>query len=151
MVVAVQPCLSFSSTPLSNRSSPTGSRSLALTGRWLPPLKFPLSAGSISRPGISATRYHLSFSRCTVWLLTASHQDIDVVAKSGPAIDRFKIRDQIAASDRRFTVNLEKICGLTFRERAEDPVTPMDIIDEKVVSPNPCSSSSSLVVDMPYA
>jgi len=37
------------------------------------------------------------------------HQDIDVVVESGHSIDRFKIRNQIAESDRRFTVNTEKI------------------------------------------
>jgi len=64
-----------------------------------------------------------------------------LVVKSGPGIDRFKIRDQIAESDRRFTVNTERICGLTFREKMDDVVsTPIDIIDDKVVSPNYSSS-----------
>jgi hypothetical protein len=61
-------------------------------------------------------------------------------------IDRFKIRDQIAESDRRFTVNTEKICSLTFREKVDDVVTPIDIIDDKVVSPNYCSSSSLVLI-----
>lgn len=43
--------------------------------------------------------------------------DIDVVVKSDPSIDRFKIRNLIAASDSRFTVNMEKICSLTYREK----------------------------------
>ncbi|KAH8989236.1 hypothetical protein EDB92DRAFT_1784782, partial [Lactarius akahatsu] len=58
--------------------------------------------------------------------------DIDVVVKSGPSIDRFQIRNKIAKLDRRFTVNTEKICGLTYRDKSEDPVTLIDIIDEKV-------------------
>jgi len=44
-----------------------------------------------------------------------------------------------------FTVNTEKIYGLTFHEKVDDVVTPIDIIDDKVVSPN-YSSSSSLVL-----
>ncbi|KAI1786581.1 hypothetical protein LXA43DRAFT_1064956 [Ganoderma leucocontextum] len=58
--------------------------------------------------------------------------DIDVIVKSGPGIDRFKIHDNITSADHRFTVNLEGKCGLTYREKAGDPVVCIDIIDDKV-------------------
>jgi hypothetical protein len=42
------------------------------------------------------------------------------VVKSGEGIDRFKIRDNIARLDSRFTVNFEGKCGLTYREKPGD-------------------------------
>lgn len=58
--------------------------------------------------------------------------DIDIIVKSGPGIDRFKIRDNIARFDNRFMVNLEGKCGLTYRQKADDPIVSFDIIDDKV-------------------
>jgi len=52
--------------------------------------------------------------------------------------------------DSRFTLNLKGKCGLTYRKNVGDDVVAIDIIDDKVVSPDYRCSSSSLVIDLPH-
>ncbi|KAF8316998.1 uncharacterized protein EI90DRAFT_3085628 [Cantharellus anzutake] len=72
--------------------------------------------------------------------------DIDVIVKSGPGIDRFQIRDNIARLDSRFTIDLEGKCGLTYREKQEDDVVSIDIIDDTVTTYMPEGMSLDEVV-----
>lgn len=58
-------------------------------------------------------------------------QDIDVIVKSG-VMDRFQIRNKIVDGDSRFRTNFEKRCGVTFRDKPDHPITPIDIIDEEI-------------------
>ncbi|KAG1803364.1 hypothetical protein EV424DRAFT_1330987 [Suillus variegatus] len=60
--------------------------------------------------------------------------DIDVILKGVTTIDCIKLRDSIIAADNSFTINLEKVCEVTYRDPDMKIIIPIDIIDEGVTS-----------------
>ncbi|KAH8997849.1 hypothetical protein EDB86DRAFT_3043442 [Lactarius hatsudake] len=61
--------------------------------------------------------------------------DIDVILKGETPIDFKKVRNGIAALDKSFTINLEKICGVTYCDPVSKDIIPIDLIDEGVFMP----------------
>ncbi|KAM6498707.1 hypothetical protein JOM56_006655 [Amanita muscaria] len=59
-------------------------------------------------------------------------KDIDIVVRSHPDVDRFKIHNMIAAADSHFTVSTKGKCCLTYCENPQDEVVCFDIIDDEV-------------------
>ncbi|KAF8340922.1 hypothetical protein F5887DRAFT_434947 [Amanita rubescens] len=77
-------------------------------------------------------------------------KDIDVIVEGqtgGPLINRQKLRNDIVSLDKCFTVNMEGICGVTYRDPDTKEITPIDIISPDVTGFAPKGIILSLLTD----
>ena len=83
-------------------------------------------------------------------LLTSKPKDAELLIPNDPHWNRFKIIKEVSKFNPCFSVNMEAKCGVTFLDKGE--VQTLDLIDNKVVSPNLpwfSLSSSSRTLIMP--
>ncbi|KAH9032759.1 hypothetical protein EDB85DRAFT_2133245 [Lactarius pseudohatsudake] len=68
---------------------------------------------------------------------TTKISDIDVILnpEGEMPIDFTQVRNGIAAFDKSFTINLEKICGVTYCDPVSKDIIPIDIINKGVFMP----------------